>query len=100
MLACEFCDKADEQAKKSHVTEYGKAATTTLRLVAPWVGAGRRIIIADAWFDSLRTGVALKRHGFICNVKGSTTGSCKKELFAAAKSAGNRELQRNDKAFM
>ena len=32
-------------------------------------------------------------------MKGCTTGFCKKEIFAAAKPAGQKELARNDKAF-
>lgn len=101
MLGYEICECKEEQSLKSYVTEYGKAPATTVRLVQHWAGAGRRVVIADAYFGSLRTAYALKRIGFdcICNVKGSTAGFCKKELFDAAKPAGQKELERNDKAF-
>ena len=97
MLAYELCEKNAEQEKKENAREYGKPTATTVRLNQWWSGAGRRVIIADAWFGSLRTAYALFYHGFhsICNVKGQTKGFCKQDLFDAAKEPGQKELQRN-----
>ena len=50
MLAYELCEKTAEQEKKECVGEYGKPAAATVRLNQWWSGAGRRLIIADAWF--------------------------------------------------
>jgi hypothetical protein len=102
MLCFELSEAAAEQGLNEPVGQYGMAASTTLRLVQSWAGAGRKIVIDDAWFGSLCTVFALRKHGFdsIFNVKGCTAGFCKNELFQSAKPEGQRQLECSDKSFM
>ena len=54
-------------AAKEFVDEYGTTTATMLRLTAAYHGTGR-IIVADAWFGSLKTAIALIKHGLYCNM--------------------------------
>ena len=70
MEHAEFCDR------------YQKSTALTLRLVKPWF-ASNRIVVADSWFGSVQTVVALYDHGLygVLNVKTAHSGYPKTELF-------------------
>ena len=72
--------KAMEDAK--YCEKYQKSTALTLRLVEPFKGENR-IVIADSWFGSVETALALYEHGFygILNVKTAHRGYPKTELF-------------------
>ena len=53
--------------EKEFVDQYGATTATTLRLTAAYHGTGR-IIVADSWFGSLKTAIALMKHGLYCNM--------------------------------
>lgn len=72
--------KAMEDAK--YCDRYQKSTALTLRLVEPFKGENR-IVVADSWFGSVETALALYEHGFyaVLNVKTAHRGYPKTELF-------------------
>ena len=48
--------------EKEHVSKYGATCATTLHLTTDFHGTGG-IVIADSWFGSVKTAVALKQSG-------------------------------------
>lgn len=62
MLRLEINEGKDKMATKEGRVEYGAGASTLLRLTRPYRGTGR-IILADAWFASLKATKALLDHG-------------------------------------
>ena len=63
----ELYEGQELMAEKEFVDEYGATTATTLRLTAAYHGTGR-IIVADSWFGSLKTAIALMKHGLYCNM--------------------------------
>ena len=66
---------AEQDSGKSYNQEWGKSTGCTLRLTEPYHGTGRTVV-ADSWFGSVNTAVALLKHGlyFIGNVKNGHFG--------------------------
>ena len=54
-------------AEKEFADGYGAITATTLRLTAAYHGTGR-IIVANSWFGSLKTALALMKCGLYCNM--------------------------------
>ena len=52
----------DVMQEKEHVSDYGATCATTLRLTESYHGTGR-IVVADSWFGSVKTAIALKKSG-------------------------------------
>ena len=94
MVAAEICEGKDLMKDKPYNKEWGGTTGCVLRLTKPWWGTGR-IIIADAWFGSLRCAYQLLTHHLYCimNVKTCHAGFPKKAL---------RDMcpARNDRAHM
>jgi hypothetical protein len=84
MLATEFVESAQQQARKSFVDE-GKSAAVCLRLTEPWHHSPHQLF-ADAWFGGMPTAFSLLKRGFfsITNVKTQTKHFGKKDLWADA----------------
>jgi hypothetical protein len=97
MLALEFVEGKEEQARKNYVAE-GKSAAVCLRLTQPWHNTRPHEVIADAYFGGMPTAVSLFKRGFfsITNVKLQTRNFCKKELWA---DAGGKPWQRDARAY-
>ncbi len=81
MLAVEICEGQTIMREKEFTKEWGQTCATTLRLVKPWYGTGK-IVIADAWFGSLRTAYNLLKRDLysVMNVKTAHGGFPKKAL--------------------
>jgi hypothetical protein len=96
MLAMEFVESAQQQARKSFVDE-GTSAAVCLRLTAPWHNSPHQLL-ADAWFGGMPTAFSLLKRGFfsITNVKTQTRNFCKKELWA---DAGGKPWERDSRAY-
>ena len=62
VMNMELYEGKEYMKEKDHVKEYGATTATTIRLTAPYHGTGRRII-ADSWFGSVKTAVALSKRG-------------------------------------
>jgi hypothetical protein len=84
MLAMEFVESTQQQARKSFVDE-DKSAAVCLRLTEPWHHSPHQLL-ADAWFGGMPTAFSLLKRGFfsITNVKIQTKHFCKKKLWADA----------------
>ncbi len=70
LLEAEIVEGAEIDEKKEFVEQWGKTTATTLRLMRRWWSTGK-IGVADSWFASYKTAVALMKHGlfFVGNVK-------------------------------
>ena len=70
MLCADLLEGKGIDNKKEFVAEYGVATATTLRLVAPYFGSAR-VVIVDSWFGSYKCAVALRQKGLfsIMNIK-------------------------------
>lgn len=62
VLNMELYEGKEEMQLKEHVHKYGATCATTLRLTAPYYGTGR-VVLADSWFGSVKTAIALKERG-------------------------------------
>ena len=58
----ELYEGKEDMALKEHVGKFGATCATTLRLTERLHGSGR-IVIADSWFGSVKTAIALKDRG-------------------------------------
>ena len=67
MTTLELYEGQELMAEKEFVDEYGATTATTLRLAVAYHGTGR-IIVANSWFGSLKTAIALMKHGLYCNM--------------------------------
>ena len=67
MTTLELYEGRELMAEKEFADEYGATTATTLRLTAAYHGTGR-IIVADSWFGSLKTVIALIKCGLYCNM--------------------------------
>ena len=70
MLCADLLEGKGIDNKKEFVDEYGVATATTLRLVAPYFGSAR-VVIVESWFGSYKCVVTLRQRGLfsIMNVK-------------------------------
>ena len=75
VVAIDLVEGAEQDAGKSYNQEWGKSTGCTLRLTEPYHGTGRTVV-ADSWFGSVNTAVALLKHGlyFVGNVKNGHYG--------------------------
>lgn len=89
-LCCAMCgilvwfevyEGKDAMAKAEYCDQYGKSVALCLRMTKKFFGTGK-VIIADSWFGSVITAVALFLKGIFCimNVKTATTNFPKAEL--------------------
>eukprot|EP00117_Sycon_ciliatum_P037715 scpid101596/ scgid3763/ len=62
MLAIEINEGKDTMATKKWQKEFDAGTATTLRLTDTWHGSGR-MVCGDSWFASVKTAVALMKHG-------------------------------------
>ena len=62
VLNLELYEGKDAMQLKEHVNKYGATCAATIRLTSPYHGTGR-VVIADSWFGSVKTAIALKEHG-------------------------------------
>ena len=62
VMNMELYEGKEYMKEKDHVKEYGATTATTIWLTAPYHGTGHRII-ADSWFGSVKTAVALSKRG-------------------------------------
>ncbi len=90
ILVCEIMEGKDKMRAKEFVKEWGTTTATCLRLTAPWWGQGK-ILIADAWFGSLRAAFALLEKDVyaVMNVKTAHSGFPKAKLKEAMKQRGD-----------
>ena len=58
MIGAELVESAETMQGKKWVSQWGATTATTMRLVAPWGGKGR-ILIVDSLFGSVRTAFVL-----------------------------------------
>ena len=58
----ELYEGKETMKEKEHVSKYGATCATTLHLTTDFHGTGG-IVIADSWFGSVKTAVALKQSG-------------------------------------
>ena len=58
LLRLDFMEGEQRQRAKQYHAEYGEGTAVTLRLVAPWAGSGRYVVM-DSAFGSFKTIVAL-----------------------------------------
>ena len=56
----ELYEGKETMKEKEHVSKYGATCATTLHLTTDFHGTGR-IVIADSWFGSVKTAIALKQ---------------------------------------
>ncbi|NBX97432.1 hypothetical protein EBQ81_01010, partial [bacterium] len=93
LLHAELVEGAVVDGQKRYVTEYRATTACTLRLTEPWWATGR-VVIADAWFGSVRTVEELLDVGLYAIV-------CVKQGCAGFPRAALREVlkQRGDVAF-
>ena len=91
MVALETCEGKALMREKEHTKEWGATTGTTLRLVKNFENTGR-IIIADAWFGSLRLAHQLLVRNLysIMNVKTCHGGFPKKMLRDACPNRGDQ----------
>ncbi len=70
LLNAEIVEGVEKDTNKEYNGVWGKSTGCTLRLCRPWHGKAR-VIIADSWFGSYKTAVALLKHGcfVVANVK-------------------------------
>ena len=59
VVQMELYEGKEAMESKGHVKKYGATCATTLRLTRPYHGTGRTII-ADSWFGSVKTAIALR----------------------------------------
>jgi hypothetical protein len=99
MLAIDFVESKEEQAKKRYADK-GKSAAVALRHTEPWHDKCPCIVVAGTWFGGMATSSALMMQGLfsITNAKQQTTNFCKKELWADAR-CERCTHQRDDRAF-
>lgn len=65
MIHIELMEDKEWEERKEFRDEFASTVATTLRLVKPYFGSGR-VVIADSYFGSIPTAVALKKHGLSC----------------------------------
>lgn len=91
LLSAEICEGAEVDGAKEYTDKYKKSTATTLRVTKRWHGSGR-IIIADSWFSSYATAVAMMKHGlfYVSNVKTGHSGFPKQFLKSKMQRRGDR----------
>ena len=62
VLNMELYEGTDLMKNKDHVQEYGATTATTLCLIRPYHGSGRRVV-ADSWSSSVKSAVELRKRG-------------------------------------
>ena len=60
VLKLELYEGREPMSKKKHVDKYGATSATTPRLTEEYHGTGR-IVIADSWFGSIKSVIAVKK---------------------------------------
>jgi hypothetical protein len=82
MVGGEVFEGAAAMEHAKYCDRYQKSTALTLRLVEPFFATGR-IVVADSWFGSVQTALALYEHGLysILNVKTAHKGFPITELF-------------------
>ena len=82
MVGGELFEGKERMGGKEFCDQYQKSTALTLRLVKPWFGTGK-IVVADSWFGSVQTALALYDNGLYAtlNVKTAHKGFPKRELF-------------------
>ena len=68
-------EESEKYTSKKYNREWGKSTGCTLRLTEPHHGIGRTVV-ADSWFESVNTAVALSKYGLVYmgNVKNGHFG--------------------------
>eukprot|EP00873_Tetraselmis_striata_P002151 jgi/Tetstr1/422415/TSEL_013253.t1 len=81
----ELEERKEDMQRKDWAGEYGAATACALRCTRPWHNSGR-IVIADSWFGSVRTALALLSHGMfsVLAIKGGSAGYPKQQLLGMA----------------
>ena len=62
VVKLEMYEGKEDMALKEHVGKFGATCATTLRLTKSLHGSGR-IVVADSWFGSVKTSMALRDEG-------------------------------------
>jgi hypothetical protein len=62
VVRMELAECKDSMRDKKWDNDFGATCACTLRLVEPWFNSGR-VIIADAWFGSVKCALELFKHG-------------------------------------
>jgi len=82
MVGGEVFEGAAAMEHAEFTAKFQKSTALTLRLVKPWFGTNR-IVVADSWFGSVQTVLALYEYGLygVLNVKTAHRGYPKAELY-------------------